>query len=243
MSTIVEIRVPAADFELGRALEGVEADGFELGQIVPTDEERMPFLWVHDAADYGAVADALRADEETGDADFVGEVDAHALFRIRWEEGVDGLVEAIVAHDATILGAVGTPEHWDFQLRFAGEADVPGFRAACEDAGVDLDLRRIYSAADPALDDDATGLTPVQRETLLTALEVGYFAVPRETTLVELAAELGISDQAVSERLRRAQAKLLTTTLVGGTLVGGTDGPAEPGHDVRPGDAACPNGG
>jgi hypothetical protein len=119
---------------------------------------------------------------------------------------------------------------------------VLGFQAACEDAGVGLGLRRIYSAADPdagdpALD-DPIGLTPARRETLLTALEVGYFAVPRETTLVELAAELGISDQAVSERLRRAQAKLLTTT-----LVGGTDGPAEPGHDVRPGDAACPNGG
>jgi predicted DNA binding protein len=46
-------------------------------------------------------------------------------------------------------------------------------------------------------------LTARQRETLRLAHERGYFEIPREVTLDDLADELGVSNQAVSERLRR----------------------------------------
>jgi predicted DNA binding protein len=42
---------------------------------------------------------------------------------------------------------------------------------------------------------------------LVAAVEEGYFAVPRRTTLVEIAEGIRVSDQAVSERLRRALLK------------------------------------
>lgn len=51
-------------------------------------------------------------------------------------------------------------------------------------------------------------LTPAQVEAVETALATGYFAVPRETTASEAAAELGISKSAFLERLHRAQASL-----------------------------------
>jgi hypothetical protein len=46
-------------------------------------------------------------------------------------------------------------------------------------------------------------LSEQQYEALRTAFEAGYFAIPREITLQELAARLGISDTAASHRLRR----------------------------------------
>lgn len=59
------------------------------------------------------------------------------------------------------------------------------------------------------------GVTPAQHETLRTAFEDGYFMVPRGTNLTTLSDQLGVSDQSVSERLRRAESKLLARTLIG----------------------------
>ncbi|MFD1586324.1 helix-turn-helix domain-containing protein [Halorientalis brevis] len=54
-----------------------------------------------------------------------------------------------------------------------------------------------------------TGLTDRQREALLTAYEMGYFDIPRTTSLDAVADEIGISAPALSERLRRAHAHLI----------------------------------
>lgn len=48
-----------------------------------------------------------------------------------------------------------------------------------------------------------------ERDVLLTALDVGYFDVPRRGTLVDLAEELQMSDSEVSEHLRRGVATVL----------------------------------
>ncbi len=47
-------------------------------------------------------------------------------------------------------------------------------------------------------------LTEEEADALLTALDKGYFAVPRQTPLAALADELGITDRETSRRLRRA---------------------------------------
>lgn len=56
---------------------------------------------------------------------------------------------------------------------------------------------------------------PEQREALILAVERGYFAVPRETKLEEIAEELGITRQAASERVRRGAETVLRKSLIG----------------------------
>jgi hypothetical protein len=56
--------------------------------------------------------------------------------------------------------------------------------------------------------------TPEQREALVTAYEMGYFTEPRETSLEEIAVELGISPTAVAGRLKRGMRSLVGTTVV-----------------------------
>jgi predicted DNA binding protein len=51
-----------------------------------------------------------------------------------------------------------------------------------------------------------------ERETLRAALEMGYFAVSRATTLVGVADELGRSDAGVSQRRRRGMGDVLCET-------------------------------
>lgn len=61
-------------------------------------------------------------------------------------------------------------------------------------------------------------LTPVQRETLEAAVEAGYYAAPRGTTLGDLAASHGVSKSAMSRRLQAAERKLVDEVFPGGPL-------------------------
>ncbi|MEM4782170.1 MAG: helix-turn-helix domain-containing protein [Halalkalicoccus sp.] len=57
-------------------------------------------------------------------------------------------------------------------------------------------------------------MTDAQYDTLLTALETGYFDIPRGIMTEELGERLGISDQAVVERIRRGLTNVLTHILI-----------------------------
>jgi predicted DNA binding protein len=209
----MEITVPTADFPLGRALAPIDEDArFELGRMIPTTDRIIPFLFVENV-DTDALEAHLAADDAIGSVALLDDFDGQSLFRLEWPTGTDGFVDAINAHEAAILEGSGTNERWEFQLRFPDSADIGAFSADCEHAGIDLDLKRLYQPDEPPV--ESSGLTPTQRETLLTALKMGYFAIPRRITGEELAAELGISDQAVSERLRRAQTSVFGALLLG----------------------------
>lgn len=52
-------------------------------------------------------------------------------------------------------------------------------------------------------------LTAPQEEAIAAAIEHGYYAIPRPINLHELAAKLGVSPAALSERLRRAEARII----------------------------------
>lgn len=78
--------------------------------------------------------------------------------------------------------------------------------------GLDPEVIRVYDPTSPDVD-LSYGVTGPQREALVLAVERGYYDVPRRCTTAELAATLGISDQAVSERLRRGTATLVERTL------------------------------
>lgn len=57
----------------------------------------------------------------------------------------------------------------------------------------------------------AGAMTPRQREAVRTAVDLGYYEVPREAELDEVAAHLDCADSTASELLRRAEAGVLST--------------------------------
>ena len=212
MSVIMDVTIPAEDFKLGRSLQPTGAGArCELERMIPTTDQIVPYFWVHDT-DAKALETTLSADEDILEVTLLDEYDDQALFRIAWPTDVNGLVRTLNNHEAVILEAIGTSQRWNFQLRFPDSADISAFRTDCKQADVRLDLKRLYHPSEP--ENDALGLTPLQRETLLSALESGYFDIPRRTTTEELADKLGISDQALNERLRRGHTTILTSLLV-----------------------------
>lgn len=77
-----------------------------------------------------------------------------------------------------------------------------------------VDLLRAHTAGQ---EDERYGLSKKQAKALREARSAGYFRVPRETDLETLADRLGISEQAVSERIRRGLDSVLAETVASDT--------------------------
>lgn len=221
MSVIANFSVPALDFALGEVLEVERGLRIRVESMVPTGEAVMPYLWVPSHATEAVVA-AIEDTPVARGVEVVDEVGDETLLRVEWGPDVDGLVGSALAVDAAVMEAIGTGDEWSFQLRFSDYDDLSAFYRRCVEHDVSLRLEQVHNPVEP---DGTTryGLTPEQRETLVAAMEAGYFSVPRETTLVELAEELGVSDSAVSQRLRRGLTGLVSATLL--AEKGGETGP------------------
>lgn len=209
MSVIVEFSVAAERFPLGEVFEDFPTARIDVEQLIPRGETLMPFFWIQ-GSDPELLEERLATDEYVQSVRVLDAFDDQALVRVEWALGIDGLVQAIIDHDAVILEAVGTADRWHFSLRLPDTRATTAFQQHCHTAGISLDVTKVHHSGGPAQTHE---LTPSQREVLEVAFQNGYFAIPRETKLVDLAEALGISDQAVSERLRRSQAKLVRAHL------------------------------
>ena len=99
-----------------------------------------------------------------------------------------------------------------FQARqLAREAGVP-LAELDEVDGIDLAIEQISQLSD-SFRQGQFGLTTSQYETIVEAYEGGYYSVPRGVNLEDLARRLGVSHQALSERLRRGHETLIENAL------------------------------
>ncbi|WP_137283976.1 helix-turn-helix domain-containing protein [Halorussus salinisoli] len=212
MSIIAEFTTPAGEFALGDALAAHPDVRVELEKVVPTRKQILPFFWAW-GNDLDAFAETVRDQSLVESLEVVDGVDDQILYRVEWSDVMTDLGRIIRQTDATVLEASGQSDTWQFELRFASNERVRSFQADCTDHDISLELRRLHSLTEIDTD-DKYDLTSEQRDTLLTALEHGYFEEPRDITLEELSERLGLSPTAVSGRMRRAEAKLITRTLV-----------------------------
>lgn len=212
MSVIAELRVPSGDFELGRILTVDGNTSIELESLVPTGGATVPLFWVHNASRDSFLANVQRhpAVDDTSEVDVFED---RTLFTLDWNADQDHLFNGVHEHDGQLLSAVGTPDAREFELRFPAHETLSAFTDHCKDAQIELEMLRVYNPTEP----DAGpwyGVTDPQREAMELAVQMGYYDIPRGCTTNELAAELGISDQAVTERLRRAIVTLASHTLI-----------------------------
>jgi len=212
MSVIADFSVPAEQFALGHLMEVRPGVQVRLESMVPTGDAAIPYFWVQ-SPDVEAIETALRESPIVEDVSIVDEVEDESLFRVEWNEDVNGLVDVIREAEAVVLEARGHGDSWSFQVRFPEYEALSSFYRDVVDEGISIDLAGVHNPVDP--NRSATyDLSAEQREALVLAFEEGYFAVPRHITMVELAEELGISDSAASQRIRRGLTKVLSTTVV-----------------------------
>lgn len=212
MSTTAEFTVPAREFPLGRSFEDLEDVTVELEKVVPTSHTVVPYLWVRGAS-AGAVDDALEAHRAAQDVTVVETIEDRHLLRIDWNPGYEGFTGILAAADVVLLSATGTETTWRFAIRGDDRGAIRGFQSRCEDAGIPVEFTALADLDSPAA--EGYGLTDAQREALTFAYEQGYFDSPRTVTLAELGEGLGISRQALADRLRRGHRRLLEHIILG----------------------------
>ena len=208
MSVIAEFTLDPSRLSFAAALATVSTVELDIEREYETHAMPVVFCWAR-GEDLDAFERALADDETVTDVRRVSGEGDRRLYRLR----LTGTAP-IVTYDTWIdLGAARlemryVDGRWRARMRFPDREALATFRGFCLDHDLDFRLHRLY-------DNDREGgssrerLTIHQREALRLAHEGGYFGIPRETTLGDIAAELDISDQAASERVRRGCRRLV----------------------------------
>ncbi|MDS0220547.1 helix-turn-helix domain-containing protein [Haloarcula sp. S1AR25-5A] len=211
MPTIVSGTVPASDLALNHSLEQLPELQFEIERIVTSGNDAlMPMLWVR-GSQREDIEQTLEADPTVDNVELLGDFEDEWLFRMEWVDHVDLIVQMLTNSEATILDAVGQGTTWKLRVLYPRRSLFSRTHDFCEEHNLAFDVSSIRE-----LDEDPAGrygLTSGQYEILAEASDRGYFKVPREVSLAELAEELGITHQAASERLRRATDALVEDVL------------------------------
>lgn len=212
MSVIVEFDVRARDFELGRVLAVPGRGRIRLQEMIPLGDQVIPLIWLYqtDSDDFAETVQDHDGVEKLVEFD---ETSDRVLYALHWNISEDELLTAISDYGGYLLEGSGSGGTWSLQVRFQDHDSVSTFDKRCRENDVTLTVTAVYNPTPP----DASewyGLSTAQRETLLLAMREGYYDIPRQISTKELGRALDISDQAVTERLRRAIRTLSENTLL-----------------------------
>lgn len=164
--------------------------------------------------------------EMSGDAERVREIaaDDHALIDYRISEGEDRitvyarfeptdnlteLLELVRTHELILDMPLEYTDRGDVRALVIGQAST--FQTALERVPdtVEVELKGIGDY-EPESERLYAQLTERQQETLLAALEVGYYETPRQATQKDVAEYLDRSDGTVGEHLRKIESRVLS---------------------------------
>lgn len=217
MVTIVRGSVPADEFALNHSLTSIPDLVVEVERIVETgDEAVMPLLWVR-GGERSEIEAAFDDDPTVDEVELVAAVEDEYMYKMQWVDHIDLILQMLTNAEATILDAYGHGDTWTLRMMYPKRDKLSAIHDFCNGHGLSFEVESVRDMeGNPA---GRFGLTDEQFEALTTGARRGLFTVPRESTIEELAAELDISHQALSERIRRGTEALIEDTL----LVGAPD--------------------
>ncbi|WP_247728440.1 helix-turn-helix domain-containing protein [Halovivax limisalsi] len=187
------------------------------GTIVPEnratrDGRRYQFVSIE--ADSVSVLDtALAADPTVADPLLVERQDDRLIYRVQVTDSALTIDGAVADRCGRIRDASITPTGWVLKLRLPTREALIEFNDECKGRDISVSVTQLRTAdlaGSPLL-----GLTEKQQELLTVAYQEGYFDVPRGISQDELAAALGVSKSAISQRLRRAMSELCASSFDG----------------------------
>ncbi|MFC5972382.1 helix-turn-helix domain-containing protein [Halomarina salina] len=207
---IVQVRIPCEDFALAETLSQFPEVTVSSGAVAGGGGGVLPLLWI-DAPDHDRLETALREDSTTtGVARLTTHGEEH-LYRLSWTPTVALVVEMLTLKQATILDVSATHEGWRMRVLYRSQRPLRDAMDCCEQHHVGVSVQSIHQSAGDS--SGQFGLTTEQYQSLKLAFEAGYFSIPRETNLEDIAEMQDISHQALSERLRRGTETLMEQAL------------------------------
>lgn len=216
MASVVEIRLPAGEICLEETIEKTSVRFSALQSVAYNGTNQLPFIRAAgDEVDIEDVDELLAADSTVERLACIASAADGRLYRIWWVDGVDVAIERLLGNGGVVLEARTTADEWWFRLLYPDRKTLSRMYERCSDWGISISIDRIYEF--DGHQRQSCSLTAQQYETISAAHEHGYYDVPRNVTLTELAEAIGISHQALSERLRRGHNSLIEHTIVADT--------------------------
>ena len=181
---------------------------------VTDNDERLLLFWA-ESEDYEAFEAGMYEDPTVTAPRHLTEFSDRRLYQVEQigEGRAQSVYPALVEAGGVVQELTADRDGWHFQVVFPDHEALSHFHDVCNEHDLPFSLVQKYERSDDREVSDDFGLTEKQREMLVSAVEYGYFEVPRGTDLRVLADEMGISHQAASERLRRAVDLLVRRSL------------------------------
>lgn len=214
MAAVGEFTIPSESFPLGSFFAEFPGVSVELERVVPTNHALIPYVWIRGASprQEERIEETAGSHADVREVVLVDEIDGEYLLRVEWVHEHQGVLRAITETGVTLLSGVGSGGTWTVEVRSDTRDGISSFQEYCRDHGIPAELTALHSLA--ALRSGATyDLTDAQREALELAYRRGYYKTPREVSLEELAAEIGITGQSFGSRLQRGTHRLIGSTL------------------------------
>ncbi|WP_224450500.1 bacterio-opsin activator domain-containing protein [Haloprofundus salilacus] len=211
MSLYGEFFVPSETFALNYTLEQLPETTIETERVVATGEVLTPYFWVS-SDNLNQFETVSESDPSIQNLSRLDEFEQATLYRAEWTEHIDAIVFAYLQVGATILEATGKHHEWKLCMRFDDHEKLDQFQEYCDDQDVSFKLTQLHELTQ-SKSGSQFGLTPKQHDALVTAWEMEYFT-SADVSLSEVATELDITPQSLSELLHRGYQSLIANTLV-----------------------------
>ncbi|SDQ90214.1 helix-turn-helix domain-containing protein [Natronobacterium texcoconense] len=207
MTSIADIELPADGTGLGELFEAVPSLTCEMERVIASSGHG---LWLSGPSQ-DEVENALDDASAISGYALINTDENRWLYDIEFDPDTVDPFEAVLTENGTVLSASASNGTWLLSVRVVERENVSALYDRFVDHDISPTIVRLFD-----LEEDThsqCGLTARQYETLVAAIDHGYFEIPREVSMQELSDELDISHQALSERLRRAYRALVTSEL------------------------------
>ncbi|WP_247000298.1 helix-turn-helix domain-containing protein [Halosolutus gelatinilyticus] len=207
MTSIADIEIPADGTGLSELFEAVPSLSCEMERVIASNGHG---LWLSGAAQE-ELEEALADASAIGEYSLISSEGDRWLYDIQFDPDTLDVFEVVLEESGTVLSASASNRSWLLSIRFVDRESVSTLYDRLVDNDVSPTIVRLFDVTEET--HSQCGLTARQYETLVAAIDHGYFEIPREVSMQELSEELDISHQALSERLRRAYRALVTSEL------------------------------
>lgn len=213
MSLIAELRLSDAKMVLLPSLQA--APGMTLERewsIADRMSDPVLFVWAS-GGDFDQFEAALPEDPTIHEHECIDAEDGQRLYRVVVNRDSELTNPASIDREtgASRLSMVTTADGAVLKVRLPDREALTEYIRLLREEGFTVELLRAHPAdSDQRQEYD---LSEKQADALQEALSAGYFEVPRETDLERLADRFDISEQALSERIRRGVSSVLAATV------------------------------
>lgn len=215
MGVIAEMGLRSERFPLADTLDEFDDLSVDIERVAAHGTGVMPFVRFETPdgeIDQAALERGLAGDSSVRDFQRMTTIEGKYLYQIAWSEWTESLLDALVHHGGAVLSTSGDTTGWTFRVLFPDRDALSETYDECEEHNGGLSVHRIYQVDEG--EEGRLGITTGQLEALEAAFEHGYYSIPREISLEELADILDVSHQALSEQLRRAHQQVVRSQIV-----------------------------